>query len=166
MERQDPDASRTSEVAEAFEQLFADVYLRFHRRDAQHAELTGASRAVLLHLAMTGPLPIGEAALHLGRAQSVVSEIVDQLEGHGLLERERDPADRRRVLVWLTPAGQQRLRRDRQVLSAELLQQAFRGLPAEQATALLTSLQLLLDAAPATVVPHPDHSPTDQGEPA
>src|SRR3954468_20320099 len=100
----DPDGSRTSEVTEAFERLFADVYLRCHRRDAQNAELTGASRAVLLHLAMTGPLPIGEAALHLGRAQSVVSEIVDQLEGHGLLERERDPADRRRVLVWLTPS--------------------------------------------------------------
>ena len=54
---------------------------------------------------MAGPLTIGEAALHLERAQSVVSEIVSHLVQQGLLERESDPADRRRTLVWLTPAG-------------------------------------------------------------
>ena len=76
---------------------------------------------------MAGPLTIGEAASHLRRAQSVVSEIVSHLERQGLLERENDPADRRRTLIWLTPAGQATLRRQREVLSEELLTSALRA---------------------------------------
>lgn len=90
------------QVSEEFAALFRAIYLTFHRRDGPRSNLTGASRAVLQHLAMTGPVTIGEAAEHLGRAQSVVSETVSQLEGHGLLEREVDVRDRRRTLVWLT----------------------------------------------------------------
>jgi len=84
--------------AERFAELFRAVYLTFHRRDGPRGQLPGASRAVLEHLAMAGPLTIGEAAGHLNRAQSVVSEIVSHLTGQGLLERESDPADRRRTL--------------------------------------------------------------------
>ncbi len=131
---------------EEFIALFRATYLTFHRRDAPRSELSGASRAVLQHLAMTGPLTIGEAARHLGRAQSVVSEIVAQLEGHGLLEREPDPADRRRTLVWLTEAGFGRLREDSDVLSRELLACAMGGLSPEQQTALLTGMRALLES--------------------
>jgi DNA-binding MarR family transcriptional regulator len=90
------------EASEEFVALFRAIYLTFRRRDGPRSNLTSASRAVLQHLAMTGPVTIGEAAEHLGRAQSVVSETVSQLEGHGLLEREVDVRDRRRTLVWLT----------------------------------------------------------------
>ena len=37
-----------------------------------------------------GPLTVGDIALHLYRVQSVVSDIVTQLESKGVLERERD----------------------------------------------------------------------------
>jgi DNA-binding MarR family transcriptional regulator len=75
------------EPAGEFEQLFRAVYLTFHRRDAPRSQLPSASLAVLEHLALAGPLTIGEAAAHLRRAQSVVSEIVSHLERQGLLER-------------------------------------------------------------------------------
>jgi DNA-binding MarR family transcriptional regulator len=108
--------SDDEERAERFADRFRAVYLTFHRRDGPRRQLQGASRAVLEHLAMAGPLTTGEAAAHLNRAQSVISEIVSHLEGQGLLERESDPADRRRTLIWLTPAGHGALRQDREVL--------------------------------------------------
>lgn len=132
--------------AARFEELFQAVYLTFHRRDGKRSELSGASRAVLHHLARTGPLTVSEAALHLDRAQSVVSEIASQLERNGLLERERDPADRRRTLIWLTPDGQARLARDREVLDTARLAGALEALPVDVREALLAGLHALLNS--------------------
>lgn len=137
-------------AAQRFAGLFPDIYLRFHRRDEKRSELSGASRAVLTHLAMTGPLTVGEAAGHLQRAQSVVSEIVTQLADKDLLERWRDPNDRRRTLVWLTPSGLQFLERDRDVLSVDLLAAAFAGMTAAEREALATGVDALLRTAPET----------------
>ena len=131
--------------AERFAALFRALYLTYHRRDGPRSDLPGASRAVLTHLAVTGPLTVGEAALHLGRAQSVVSEIVD-----GLLERERDPADRRRTLVWLTGEGQEVLRRDGEVLAVDTLAAALGRVPFEVRAGLLDGASALLAAAPTT----------------
>ena len=138
--------SDDEERAERFAERFRAVYLTFHRRDGPRSQLQGASRAVE-HLAMAGPLTIGEAAAHLDRAQSVISEIVSHLEGQGLLERERDPADRRRTLIWLTPAGHGALRRDREVLGLDLLARALGRVPPDQADGLIAGLQALVQAA-------------------
>jgi DNA-binding MarR family transcriptional regulator len=135
------------ERAREFAELFRAVYLTFHRRDGPRSQLANASLAVLEHLAMAGPLTVGEAAGHLNRAQSVVSEIVSHLERQGLLERERDPADRRRTLVWLTPAGHDALRRQREVLSTDLLASALSTMPSEQAGALVAALRSLINSA-------------------
>jgi DNA-binding MarR family transcriptional regulator len=144
--------------AEQFAERFRAVYLTFHRRDGPRGQLHGASRAVLEHLAMAGPLTIGEASAHLNRAQSVVSEIVSHLEGQGLLERESDPADRRRTLIWLTPAGQSALRQDRAVLGLDLLAAALDRMPPGQAEALIAGLGELVQAAARRPGPTP-HSP-------
>ena len=147
MSRRNPGrVSDDQERAERFADRFRAVYLTFHRRDGPRSQLQGASRAVLEHLAMAGPLTIGEAAAHLDRAQSVISEIVSHLEGQGLLERERDPADRRRTLIWLTSAGHGALRRDREVLGLDLLARAFARLPPRQADELVAGLQALVQA--------------------
>jgi DNA-binding MarR family transcriptional regulator len=162
----------TEEVGERFADLFRATYLTFHRRDRPRGQLASASRAVLEHLAMAGPLTIGEAALHLERAQSVVSEIVSHLVQQGLLERESDPADRRRTLVWLTPAGHEALRRDRDVLDVARLGAALSGLPPGQADALIEALSALIDQAafagqpPPTGQPVPASQPPPTGQPA
>ena len=134
------------EFAREFEEAFQQAYLRFHRRDGKRGQMSGASRAVLLHLAHTGPLTVGEAAQHLDRAQSVVSDIVTQLESKGLLEREADPDDRRRTLVWLTPSGFAALERERQVLSTELLARAGQRMTPDERAALVGGLKALIDA--------------------
>ncbi len=102
---------------------------------------------MLEHLALAGPLTIGEAAAHMRRAQSVVSEIVTHLERDGLLERENDPGDRRRTLIWLTPDGQEALRRDRDVLGIDLLARAMARLPPDRADALNAGMRALIECA-------------------
>ncbi len=133
--------------AERFAELFHAVYLTFHRRDGPRSQLAGASRAVLEHLALAGPLTVGEAAAHMNRAQSVISEIVAHLERQGLLERDDDPADRRRTLIWLTPHGHDMLRRDREVLGVDQVARALARLPPGQADELILGLRALVDAA-------------------
>lgn len=133
--------------AEAYAELFPAVYLRFHRRDGKRRELSSASRGVLLHLSAAGPLTVSECAKHLDRAQSVVSEIVDQLESHGLLARVRDEGDRRRTLVWLTDAGRARLVEEQQVLSTSALERALAAMTEKERTHLLDGTRALVRAA-------------------
>lgn len=143
-------------IADAFEVAFGQIYLRFHRRDGKRSELSGASRAVLTHLSLAGPLTVGEMSDHLDRAQSVVSEIVSGLEEKGLLAREKDPANRRRTLVWLTDGGLALLAADRRVLSVELLADAVAELPRADRAALLRGIQALLATEPRTPVRQPN----------
>jgi DNA-binding MarR family transcriptional regulator len=138
--------SVASDDARQFGELFPAVYLRFHRRDGKQRELPGASRAVLHHLTLSGPLTIGEMAKHLSRAQSVVSEIVEHLERDGLLERMRDPQDKRRTLVWLSDKGLALLDREREVLSGELLTRAMTRMKPADRLALLRGMHALLAA--------------------
>jgi DNA-binding MarR family transcriptional regulator len=152
------------EAAREFEALFQQVYLRFHRRDGKRSGLSGASRAVLLHLSMTGPVTVGEAAAHLDRAQSVVSEIVSQLESKALLERESDPDDRRRTLVWLTPSGREALRRDGEVLDPERLLSAMQGMDDDHCASLVTAMRALV-AADSALVPQIQTTPTKGRQP-
>lgn len=104
---------------------------------------------MLEHLALAGPLTIGEAAAHMRRAQSVISEIVTHLERDGLLERENDPEDRRRTLIWLTPGGHEALRRDREVLGVDLLARAMARLPPGQVDALNNAMRTLIECGQA-----------------
>ena len=139
-----------SSPATEFEQLFRETYRAFHRRDGRHSGLTGASWAVLTHLSLSGPVTVGEASLHLDRAQSVVSDIVTQLEGKGLIERRTDTEDRRRTLVWITPNGVEALQADERVLGVDLLAEAFERMPPADALSLLDALRQLVAAAPTT----------------
>ena len=67
--------------------------------------------AVLHRLAESGPLPQAELASALRVHASNLVRLLDELEAAGLVDRERDPADRRRQLVVLTANGSKLLRR-------------------------------------------------------
>jgi DNA-binding MarR family transcriptional regulator len=140
------DATDVASDAAAFAALFPSVYLRFHRRDGKRRTLPAASRSVLQHLVVAGPLTVGELGRHLDRAQSVVSEVVDHLVRDGLLERARDARDRRRALIWLTEAGAAHLDRDNEVLSRELLARAMAGMSPAERRALIDGMNALIRA--------------------
>jgi MarR family transcriptional regulator, lower aerobic nicotinate degradation pathway regulator len=77
--------------------------------------------AVLHHLDQAGPLSQQELGAALRINPSNLVGLLDALEAQGLILRPRDPADRRRHVVGLTPSGQRRLgRAKRAVEEAEL----------------------------------------------
>ncbi|MFK3983556.1 MarR family winged helix-turn-helix transcriptional regulator [Micromonospora sp. NPDC050397] len=75
------------------------------RQALEATGLTTRQGMTLMHLAETGP--IGQQALMeaIGVDASALVAILNDLERDNLVERRRDPADRRRHIVLLTEAG-------------------------------------------------------------
>jgi len=67
-------------------------------------DLNHASLAVL-HVLLGGPLTQRELAGAVQVEDQTMSRTVERLERSGYIERRRDEADRRRVVVSLTPTG-------------------------------------------------------------
>ncbi|CAN5423535.1 hypothetical protein BH11ACT8_BH11ACT8_16960 [soil metagenome] len=66
-------------------------------------------------LTATGPIPQAELARLLGVSGASIVQMADQMEQLGLLERRRDPADRRTQLLHLTPAAEPVLPQAREI---------------------------------------------------
>jgi len=54
-------------------------------------------------VALTGPMTAGELARATGLTTASITGVLDRLEDGGFVRRERDPKDRRRVIVTLSP---------------------------------------------------------------
>src|SRR5215510_5039886 len=68
--------------------------------------LTESQFGVLETLLHLGPLCLGEISAKLLKSGGNITLVVDNLEKQGLVRRERDPDDRRMVVVSLTEAGE------------------------------------------------------------
>jgi DNA-binding MarR family transcriptional regulator len=90
------------------------TFLHWSEQAAQRAGLTPALHQLLLvvrgNLDPEGPT-IGEAAEQLQIRHHSAVELAQRAETAGLLGRERDPIDRRRVRLRLTEAGAEQLDR-------------------------------------------------------
>jgi DNA-binding MarR family transcriptional regulator len=83
---------------------------RAFRRDLPPGKVTPAQWQALRTVRRSGkPLRMSELAMRLGIVPRSATDVVDDLEGQGLVHREVDPEDRRSLLVSLTPAGRRRL---------------------------------------------------------
>ena len=148
----------TQAFARQFGQLYRELYQRAVRRiDDPRDALSAETTALLLHLAQGGPMTLSELSLHFDRALSTLSAKVSALQDQGLLARQRDEADARRALIWLSPAGREQLLQALEVLDTALLASAAASMPAQQRSALLAGLQSLIAALPH----HPEGSRDD-----
>jgi DNA-binding MarR family transcriptional regulator len=80
------------------------------RRSLRPLNLGAQQFVVLKQLQAFGSCSQGELADALGIDYSNLASVTGQLYTRGLIERHRDPADRRRYVVQLTADGQQLLR--------------------------------------------------------
>jgi DNA-binding MarR family transcriptional regulator len=110
------------------------------RHGSREISLTSAS--TLGTLERTGPRRITELAAVEGVAQPSMTVLVTGLERSGLVERQTDPSDRRVVLVALTGAGADYLRRRRRA-GAEVFAELIDKLPPEEAASLMAAAPAL-----------------------
>ena len=71
----------------------------FHARMAERVGLGATEEKTLALLSQLGPLTAGEIASHTGLTTPSVTGLIDRLESKGMVQRVRDPHDRRRVIV-------------------------------------------------------------------
>ncbi|MFF7198859.1 MarR family winged helix-turn-helix transcriptional regulator [Streptomyces sp. NPDC008079] len=104
----DPEPAVPSASAETVWALMHG-FVEAHNRHGELAEALGfrlgAGRGKALFLLRDAPLTLTQLAASIGADAPYTTLIVDKLESHGLVERLPHPADRRRKLVTLTPAG-------------------------------------------------------------
>lgn len=78
-------------------------------------------QAKLLYLVgALGDLHMSDLVARLGVSLSTVSGLVDKVVDQGLATRSEDPADRRQVVVGLTPAGRQFIDRFRELNARQM----------------------------------------------
>jgi DNA-binding MarR family transcriptional regulator len=105
------DLADPEEAAREISRLYGQMWHRFTspKQAVGGSGLTARMLEVLRHLAGSGPLTVGEQAVHLGIGRAAATELIDRLEAKGLVARMRDERDHRRVFVWLTEEGRRRI---------------------------------------------------------
>jgi DNA-binding MarR family transcriptional regulator len=101
----------------------------------EEAGLHPYHHAILAALAEGSRETQGAIANALGYDKGQLVGLLDELEDGGLIVRERDPADRRRHVVEMTPAGRKALARARR-LSARLEDEFLASLDEKERTQL------------------------------
>ncbi len=93
---------------------FSDAVQYLNRRlngdrvdEWEQSALTIPQIKTLLLLQEIGPSRMGVISLHLGRALSATTTVVDRLVARDLVDRGSDPADRRVVICQLSETGKQ-----------------------------------------------------------
>ena len=101
---------------------------------------------VLMALAETGPVCQQFLAGVIGIDPRNIVPILDSLEARGLVSRETDPADRRRRVIDLTPAGQ-RIVAELSALGEQTERELLASVPPADQESLRRILRTVLDAA-------------------
>lgn len=84
---------------QGIERNISTVSLLFHQSVSELAGLTGTDHKYLEVIFSHGPLTAGKLAELTGLTTGAITGVIDRLEREGLVAREKDPNDRRKVVV-------------------------------------------------------------------
>lgn len=134
--------------AERLRALFGDLIRLLNDLDRQESACCGVTVAQCLTLTTlrsldeTTPQQLGQT---LGLAPSTVTRAVAPLHDRGWVARRRDPADRRQVLLTLTPLGAALAER-LEARTVGIYDSVLAEIPAGRRAAVLDAMDTLLDA--------------------
>ena len=107
--------SKSKEKGDVFAEIFDTVFLFMHERYGdfgdilKESEINYTQYAALMTVYMHGSVGEGELAKMVFVNPSTMSRMVYALEERGWLKSVRNKADRRRVMVELSPSGKRRM---------------------------------------------------------
>ena len=122
----------------------AHAIRRAFDRRAAHLGVTRAQWRALAWLSRQPGLRQVELADHLDVEPITLCRIIDRLQDSGLVERRRDPDDRRAWRLHLTDTGVP-LTEKLRALAAQLAREAFEGVPPEAVETLREALARVRD---------------------
>ena len=127
--------------------LISDVSRLMRKRFDERARAVGATRAqwkALVTLARNEGINQGGLADLLEVEPITLCRMIDRLEESGMVERRRDPADRRAWQIFLTDAAQPVIAQ-LHGFAADLFENALDGLTPDDRRALTASLDRIRD---------------------
>jgi len=151
----DPDPAEA--VVQAFRRISRAIERHSHALAGRYG-LTVPQLGLLKRLEASGGLSVGVLTQGAHLSQATVTGILDRLERRGLVERRRGQADKRKVHVYLTQAGQATLRHAPPLLHETFLE-AFGRLQDWEQTQILSSLQRVVAMMEAEPVDRPRVAP-------
>lgn len=130
--------------------LLPQLVIAYRRRGAEIPEalrraggLGPRHVGVLITIAISGPLSVSELAQHTEMTVAHASLVAGELAKAGLVQRDHDERDRRRIIITLAEAARPAVAEMRGRFAEPVI--AFlRGLDEEQADQFITNLALLL----------------------
>jgi len=155
-ETQNTESGSAPEARTVVGDRFGFLFAKMHHRSARFSVdalrdaglgLSGMHAGALAMIAEAGPLPQNAVGAALGKDRTTMVSVIDELERAGLVERRRNPADRRAYALEVTAEGHTWLERADAALS-EVEEDLLRGLDAEEREALRGMLQRVVFDAP------------------
>ncbi len=134
-------APTPEQTAAELQELLGALYRRI-RQTKQLGDLTLPETAALSQLGRSGPTTAAALAKLERISPQSIGTTLAALEAKGLVARAADPTDRRRVILSLTPAGEEVVHARRNA-RAEQLTRAVSTLTADELAKLAAALPVL-----------------------